>query len=203
MDKVCCITGHRPQGFPWEYEEKNPIYVQYRKTLYDCVERLIGEGFTTFLSGGAQGVDLDFAEAVLSFRACYPHVRLELAIPCPNQESKWRREEKIRYKKILSVADRVVYVSPHYTPYCMQKRNMYMVDRSDLVLVFWNGCAGGGTYNTMTYAERQRKERRIFYLEKFMQPTESEKKSDTSNPEKDQGEQIDGEGLHPLMQNED
>jgi uncharacterized phage-like protein YoqJ len=174
MDKVCCITGHRPQGFPWEYEEKNPIYIRYRKKLYDCVETLIGEGVDRFLSGGAQGVDLDFADTVLGLRKTYPHVRLELDIPCPSQSNKWSAAEKARYKKILSAADRVVYVSPHYTPYCMQKRNMYMVDCADIVLVFWNGCAVGGTYNTMMYAERQRKERRIVYLEEFMHPPKEE-----------------------------
>jgi uncharacterized phage-like protein YoqJ len=148
--------------------------VQYRKKLYDCIEGVIGEGFTTFLSGGAQGVDLDFAESVILKKLTHPEIRLELDIPCPSQAHKWTVAEKMRYKKILADADEVVYVSPHYTPYCMQKRNMYMVDRSDLVLVFWNGEAGGGTYNTMLYAEKLGKERRIYYLEDFAESSNAE-----------------------------
>ena len=40
----------------------------------------------------------------------------------------------------------------------MQKRNEYMVDKSDLVIAFWNGEESGGTWNTINYAERKGKQ---------------------------------------------
>ena len=39
----------------------------------------------------------------------------------------------------------------------MQKRNMYMVDRADLVLAIWNGEEKGGTWNTIRYARKKEK----------------------------------------------
>ena len=52
---------------------------------------------------------------------------------------------------MLSVADEVIYVSREYTPYCMIKRNMYMVDNSS-VLVAYKRRESGGSANTVNYA---------------------------------------------------
>ncbi len=70
--KICCVTGHRPEGFPWDYyDETNDSQKEYRSKLKDIVERYIQEGYNYFLSGGARGVDLDFAETVLHLREKY------------------------------------------------------------------------------------------------------------------------------------
>lgn len=39
----------------------------------------------------------------------------------------------------------------------MQKRNEYMVDKSDLVLVIWNGEMRGEIWNTINYARSKGK----------------------------------------------
>lgn len=156
--KTCCVTGHRPKGFPWNYDDKGlPQQQKYLSTLREHVLKLLDEGYDRFISGGALGTDTDFAEIVLDLRRNdYPTIELEIAVPCPQQSLKWNAAQKKQYRAILEAADTVTTVSPHYTPYCMQMRNEYMVDKSQLVLAVYNPTMEkSGTNNTVRYARRK------------------------------------------------
>ena len=122
------------------------------------IEELIENSYTYFISGGALGVDQDFAEAVLRAKQIHARIELEIAVPCRNQAARWSEAEQLRYRSILERADCVNILSEQYTRYCMLKRNEYMVDKSDLILAYWNGDENGGTWYTMTYAKRKKKE---------------------------------------------
>ncbi len=104
----------------------------------------------------ALGVDMDFAEIVLKLRNKYP-IKLECAIPCPDQTLKWNDKDKLRYDGILKRADSVNLISERYTPECMLKRNRYMVDKSELVIAVFNGAKTGGTWCTIEYAKSRNK----------------------------------------------
>lgn len=156
--KKCCVTGHRPEGFPFDYGDKSSAeYIRYKKEMERAVGELIAEGFDAFITGMARGVDTDFAETVLSYAEKGADITLEAAVPCPEQTTSWRDEDRERYEKLLSRCDKVTVLSPHYFNGCMQKRNRYMVDSSSAVLAFWNGERRGGTYSTVRYAEKQGK----------------------------------------------
>lgn len=72
------------------------------------------------------------------------------------------------YARILERADKVTYVSDKYTNFCMQKRNQYMVDHSDIVFAFWNeNKTSGGTYNTIQYAKKKNKQLELFVLNNY------------------------------------
>ena len=152
--KICAVTGHRPKGFPWNYRDKScKEQKEYLKTLEDTIIELIEkDGFDYFISGGAIGADQDFAEIVIKLKKYYPQIRLEVAVPCPDQDLKWCDSDKKRYNHILKQADFVNFLSSSYTPRCMQDRNEYMADKCDLLLVVWNRQKCGGTYNTLVYA---------------------------------------------------
>ena len=152
--ETLCVTGHRPEGLPWKRQYDNTgrrgdYLAELKSVLLFC----INHGFRHFISGGAIGVDTDFAFAVLELKNKYP-IALEIAVPCPDQSKFWTKQEKADYDEILARADKVTLFSPYYTAYCMQKRNMYMVDKSDLVLAIWNGAEHGGTWNTIAYTRR-------------------------------------------------
>ena len=156
--KICCCTGHRPHGFRWNYyHQTGKPYQTYINVLSDVIEQYIISGFNYFISVGAIGVDIDFAECVLALRKKYPHIRLEISVPCVNQERKWKEQDKIRYRSILQLADQVEILSPSYTPWCMERRNQYMVNKAELVLAVWNTSTRGGTYNTIQYARKKQK----------------------------------------------
>ena len=159
---ICCVTGHRPEGFPFPRSVTDTRYIQYRRTLFFTIEELILDGYDHFITGMAEGVDQDFARFVLQHKAQYPHILLEAALPYPFRASPYAREAAREKASILSRCDIVREISPVYYQGCMQKRNIFMVDKADLVLAVWNGTERGGTWNTIRYARQ--KERAIQYI---------------------------------------
>lgn len=110
--KVCCVTGHRPKGFPWDYNDtKSASHQEYLEAMACYIDLIIRkDNVDYFIAGGAIGVDMDFAEIVLDFRDhVYDHIRLEIAVPCKGQDARWSESDKARYKSILDRATRSPY----------------------------------------------------------------------------------------------
>ena len=161
---ICCVTGHRPEGFPFIRNEAEQKYIEYLTALSITIEALTQEGYDHFITGMAGGADLDFARLVLQHKSTYPHIILEAALPYPNRSHKHIRDTAIERSSVLARCDHVQEVSPSYHQRCMQKRNIFMVNKSDLVLAIWNGTEKGGTWNTIRYARRQGKTIRYVFL---------------------------------------
>ena len=159
---ICCITGHRPEGFPFPPEDRES-HLQYKKRLYDAVQDLLEQGYRYFITGMADGVDTDFAIAVLFYKKQYENVKLEAALPYPYQQ-RYAKSKTVK-EQILSSCDCVTVVSDKYFSGCMQKRNCYMVDQANVVLAVWNGEKKGGTWNTIAYARQKRKTIRYIMLD--------------------------------------
>lgn len=83
------FTGHRPQKLPFGFDEADPRCVDFKRRLCNSIEMMILEGYTHFISGGALGMDMYAAEAVLTLREQYPEITLEIAIPHDGQTAKW------------------------------------------------------------------------------------------------------------------
>lgn len=157
MKKYCCCTGHRPDKFPFEYGVDKIKHEAYLKELEEKIKLAINNyGITNFISGMALGVDLDFAEIILKLKAKFP-ITLECAMPYPDYSVRWSFEDEKRNYEILKSADKVTLVSDRYFNGCLFKRNRYMVDKSDLVIAVFNGEKKGGTFYTLSYAEKQGK----------------------------------------------
>ncbi len=157
-EKVCCFTGHRPQKLPYGFNEEDVRCVKLKKRLRKEIVKLIKKhNVTRFISGMALGVDIYSAEIVLSLRKKYPHIILECAIPCETQCIKWSESMRDRYYDIISRCDEETLIQKRYTHDCMQKRNEYMIDKSDFVIAVWDG-RPSGTGNTVRYAENEGKE---------------------------------------------
>ncbi len=156
--KTLCVSGHRPDGLPWfknGYNQK--LHGEFTLILEEYLKFAIQNGFTHFIAGGALGVDTDFALLVLKLKRHGEKITLEIAVPCKGQEKYWNTEDKAVYNYILQHADKVTYLSETYYSFCMQRRNEYMVENSDALLVCWNGIKKGGTYSTAKHAIRQGK----------------------------------------------
>lgn len=122
--------------------------------LRAAVLRCIKNGKTNFIAGGALGFDILAERIILDLKEYYPNIMLTLALPCPPEEqiAHWREQQKDVYSELLSKADEVKILSPHYTSGCMYKRNRYMVDNSSELICYLRQ-ESGGTFYTVNYAK--------------------------------------------------
>ena len=126
---TCCFTGHRPNKLPWGENERDQRCLALKKAIADAVEAAYEEGFRHFICGMAMG--------------------------CPGQAASWPADQQARYRAILAQCDYETVIQEHYTPYCMIRRNRYMVDHSALLIAVYSGEAGG-TRQTLEYALRRK-----------------------------------------------
>lgn len=140
----CCFTGHRP--------EKLSSSEQYiKRELEASIRQAIHDGFITFISGMARGVDIWAAEIVLKIKKEGYPIHLICAIPFQGFENSWDDTWKKSYRSIISQADLVRVICPTYQRDCFHRRNKWMVDRSARLIAVFNGTPGG-TRNTINYA---------------------------------------------------
>lgn len=140
---TCCFTGHR--SIP------SYLYSTVRQTTSEQIEKLIRQGYDTFISGAAIGFDLIAAEAVINLKMNYPSIRLIFAIPCPDHDAKWSYSERIRLNVLMRYCDATVQISDSYYDGCMLKRNRYMIDNSSHCISYCTKKVGGTAY-TLRYA---------------------------------------------------
>lgn len=140
----CCFTGHRP--------EKLSSSEQYiKKELESVIRQAIRDGFVTFISGMARGVDIWAAEIVLRLKKEGHQIHLICAIPFRGFENNWENEWQVRYRSIMASADLIRCIAPAYHRRCFQDRNEWMCNRASRLIAVYNGTSGG-TRNTINYA---------------------------------------------------
>lgn len=149
--KRCAFTGYRPAKMTFGYDENDPRCVEFKTRLRDTIEALIGEGYAHFISGGALGMDMFAAEAVLELQEKYPWIILEMVSPFDAQAARWNDEYRMRHDRLFAAADIVTATGHEYTKACMFRRNRYLVDNADLLLAAYDG-QPGGTAMTCDYA---------------------------------------------------
>ena len=152
--KSCAFTGHRPQKFPWKYNEDDTRCIQLQMTLAAEIKTLVEDGYTDFLSGMAEGVDTWAAEIILELREENPALRLHCILPCKSQADTWSASARVRYQYILEQADSIIYVHREKTRNCMLERNRFLVNHADLLLAVYSGEQRGGTAATVRYARK-------------------------------------------------
>lgn len=144
-ESTCCFTGHRK--VPERDREELSLL------LYREIEKQINGGKCIFCCGGAIGFDTLAANAVLSLKERYPHIKLLLFLPHKKQASAFSGDDKREYEKILSLADGVSYASVDYTPDCMFKRNRQLADAASVCIAYLDKGSGGTLY-TVKYARK-------------------------------------------------
>jgi len=138
-EHTCCVTGHR--DIP---KEKEDII---RGALTRAVQAAIAGGYNHFISGFAAGIDLMFAEIVVSLKDSHA-ITLEAAIP---YSRRMNTPDKM-FRRLIGECDIVRVHSAEYSKGCFMVRNRYMVDESSLVIAVYDGRKTGGTAATVRYA---------------------------------------------------
>ena len=140
-----CFTGHRnlpPKDIP-----------AIRSLLRQSIEEAYHLGFRVFYCGAALGFDLLAGYEVLDLKKTYAALKLILVIPCSDQSRFWTAPDKRRWEKLIAEADQKIVKSSSYYTGCMQVRNRYMVDHSQLCICYQENFSGG-TFSTVRYAQR-------------------------------------------------
>ena len=149
--KTCAFTGHR-------FLQEDFSLKQLKKIIKEVILR----GVDTFYVGMAMGFDLYAAETVLSLRKKYKNIKLIACIPCYNQEKNFSIADKKRYVKILKKVDEQVFVSDTYYNGCMQKRDMYMADRADILIAYLKKDTGGTAFTVKYFQKKYPLKEKIF-----------------------------------------
>lgn len=147
------FTGYRPQKMPFGFDETDERCIDFKRRLYDTIETLIDQGYKHFISGGALGMDMFAAEAVLQLKAKHPEITLEMVSPFDAQAEKWAPQYQRRHDLLFSQADMVTATGHEYTKSAMFTRNRYLVNNADVLLAAYDG-QPGGTQMTVQYAKQ-------------------------------------------------
>lgn len=150
QEKTCCVTGHR--DIPAEQ------IGHIKRSLEQEVDRAISDGFTCFISGFADGIDLLFAEIIAERIAKNLALKLLAAIPYQRRLDTLQKSE--RTKALIDLCAEIYVAAEEYHPSVYAKRNRYMVERSDRVITVYDGREKGGTVGTIRLAHTLRKELR-------------------------------------------
>ncbi|MCQ2386972.1 MAG: SLOG family protein [Clostridia bacterium] len=139
---TCAFSGHRNVKSDLKKEE-----------IVKLIDNMIERGIDTFLVGMAVGFDM-LCFSILEKVRKRRNIRIIACIPCENQAEKYSVFQKKEYERMKKSADEVIYCSKEYSSYCMQKRNMFMVDNSKYLIAYLRQNKGG-TFNTVSYANKK------------------------------------------------
>lgn len=142
--ETVCFTGHR--DIPRHHA------LTMSSILKSTIEELISRGAQSFRAGGAMGFDTVAALCVLELKEKYPHITLDLILPCKNQTDGWNGANLRAYNYVLSRASSVEYVADSYYSGCMHERNRQLVSGSDVCVAYCRKGSGGTAY-TLSYAQ--------------------------------------------------
>ena len=146
--KTCCVTGHR--SIPSNQADA------VRQDLERAVHQAIADGYTAFISGFADGVDLMFAEIVSQAMQENPKVKLIAALPYRKRLETLQKRECT--KVLIEQCAELYVAAEEYLPSVYVKRNRYMVEHSDRVIAVYDGRDSGGTVGTIRLAHQMKKE---------------------------------------------
>ncbi|MCL2774565.1 MAG: DUF1273 domain-containing protein [Oscillospiraceae bacterium] len=150
--KTCGITGHR------RIAECKIEFV--KRELRREVELAISEGHLTFLSGFAEGIDLEFAELISEMRENNPDIFFEAVIPYRDRLN----AKSPKFHKFLGKCDKITVTSEKYSSKCYQVRNTYLVEKSDRIIAVFDGRNRSGTAQTIRIARKKKREIRFIMI---------------------------------------
>lgn len=147
--KAVAFTGHRQGRITTKRDE---LFTE----LYNTIGRLYKQGYTTYLTGMAQGFDILSAEAVWQYRNDHhAMVRLIAVIPFRSQLGRYTNKDKHRYIRVTNIAECII-LSNDYHGGCFHRRNDYLIENASVVVAYYDGTPEGGTHYTVGKANKNK-----------------------------------------------
>ena len=144
MERIVCFAGHQTLTD----DELSRLW----KALDAEIERQIQNDAVIFRTGGARGFDTAAALCVVSHRIRYPHIRLELILPAPQQTRGWSDSDILTYQQILGWADDHRYIAPNYYSGILRERSRSLVAEANTCIAYLRPPYDGGVAYTASLA---------------------------------------------------
>lgn len=166
--KALSFTGPRPKNLIGGYKIYSKGNVELGKRIRNGVLAAIENGYDTFISGSALGVDTIAFLVVDKIKRQNPELNLKnyLFIPYQDQGNNWFEVDRERLEENIKRSDGYIYTSHLHKDYpnkkvsfgqLLQFRNEVMVDYSSMVMALYTDGYRGGTHNCVEYAKKQGK----------------------------------------------
>lgn len=152
LTKTCCVTGHKK--IPADRLEY--VKAELRREIRQAVE----DGYTHFISGFEDGVDLIFASAVAELLPKNPSLVLEAAIP---YRDRLNTSDEL-FRRLIEKCGVIGVHGEKRHPHCYLKRNRFMVSQSQRVIAVFDGREKGGTFYTVVCAFLYKRDVRIIKI---------------------------------------
>ncbi|MGN1416354.1 MAG: SLOG family protein [Oscillospiraceae bacterium] len=166
-NKTVCFTGHRPEKLPDKGDPRSQVVLVLKSLLRQQILDAVDDGFDTFITGMAAGVDMWAAEIVEELMEKNSSLKLYGAYPFRNYDARYKTPEDIRLTQdIVSRATGIVYVNEYYSNSCMFERNRFMADRSSRMIAVIGDYRTGTGY-TVRYAQKVGLDVRILDLNRL------------------------------------
>ncbi len=153
--KVCCfITG---AFIPFlKDEDKDYKKKEALEKIKGEIENLIEkENVKVFYTGMEEGADLFAADCVLSLKE-KKDVSLHCVIPFEEQARDFSEETRDLYFSVAERCDSEIMLNKKRTFSCRKDRDIYMIEKSDIVFLFWDMKAPY-TSSLLPYASKNKK----------------------------------------------
>ena len=155
---ICSVLGLDTEAIPFGLNEEEEKCIAFKLKIKKQLLRLIEkEHARKFIASPEPGVNMYAAEIILDLQKHYPDLSLECVIPFEEEAVRWSEDFRSRYFSILERSQKETLLQRHFSPDCLQKRNISMVDAADTVLFL---CESEN--EAVAYAENSGKE--IFFL---------------------------------------
>ncbi|MFJ5623877.1 DUF1273 domain-containing protein [Peribacillus loiseleuriae] len=154
--KVLYITGYK--AYEYGIFKKDHQGIKYiKKVLKQRLLSFIDEGLEWVIISGQLGTELWAAEVVFECQQEYA-VKLAVITPYLNQEESWNEENREFYQSIIAKADLVesIYKSPYEGPSQLKMKNVFMVRKSDGMMIIYDEEKEGSPKFAMAEAKKYR-----------------------------------------------
>ncbi|MBR1863072.1 MAG: DUF1273 family protein [Ruminococcus sp.] len=155
--RTCCITGHRRKDLPCGGDTDSEPMRRLLSMLALLCSEAYGDGYRTFVSGMAEGIDLMCMKLLFDMKRSgrYEGMRLVCALPYSSQRRELRLAvDRYYYDIFLEECDCAVVCSTITERGRYKLRNQFMVENSSRIIgAMREKTTGSGTLQTVNMAK--------------------------------------------------